>query len=165
VGATFHSPLLCWRFLVGYACPHASRTCWSPQPCLGPSPGPSEDTITLVAEAFESLLEGSPNFNPMSLRFLTLGHACAGGTLSMITMAKPCWQNSWVSNPTPHASFWNPGASLPASRQQPRSATCTQEVCTSAWRRAWLNECVPGDKPPPGRRCCSPVMVAVTQQR
>lgn len=86
-------------------------------------PGPTEDTVTLAAEALRTLLDGQSGLDLAGLRFLTLGtetgvdmskagssyvlgllqrsgyalpsslssfqvqHACAGGTLSLLTVA------------------------------------------------------------------------------
>lgn len=86
-------------------------------------PSPWEDTVTLAAEALRGLLDRCPDFDPQSLRFLTLGtetsvdmsksgsayvqgllqkagyalpshlasfqvqHACAGGTMALLTVA------------------------------------------------------------------------------
>lgn len=86
-------------------------------------PDPTEDTVTLAAEALRALLDGRPDLDLASLRFLTLGtetsvdmskagssyvlgllqkagyplpvnlssfqvqHACAGGTLALLTVA------------------------------------------------------------------------------
>lgn len=86
-------------------------------------PGPTEDTVTLAAEALRSVIATRPNFELSSLRFLALGtetgvdmskaassyvmgllqkagyavptslssfqvqHACAGGTLALLTIA------------------------------------------------------------------------------
>jgi hydroxymethylglutaryl-CoA synthase len=86
-------------------------------------PGPTEDTVTLAAEALKALLDARGDVDPATLRFLTLGtetsvdmskagssyvlgllqkagyalptnlssfqiqHACAGGTLGLLTLA------------------------------------------------------------------------------
>ena len=86
-------------------------------------PGPTEDTVTLAAEALRTLLDARPDLDSKGLRFLTLGtetgvdmskagssyvlgllqnsgyslpttlstfqvqHACAGGTLALLTLA------------------------------------------------------------------------------
>lgn len=45
-------------------------------------PGITEDTVTLAAEAFRALLEGNPQFDPRTMRFLALG------TETSVDMAK-----------------------------------------------------------------------------